>query len=126
MLGRCLGLHPAVYASSGPHAPACALQSGINAHVRNTYNQTALDIVNQFTATQASKEIKQMLRGAKPPSPFPWRCRTKGEGSIRPCLRSGRGCPREPAWPLQGACETGQGGSWSPMLSPGCEEDAGR
>lgn len=40
-----------------------SLQSGINAHVRNTYNQTALDIVNQFTTSQASKEIKQMLRG---------------------------------------------------------------
>ncbi|KAG9476685.1 hypothetical protein GDO78_002206 [Eleutherodactylus coqui] len=38
--------------------------SGINAHVRNTYNQSALDIVNQFTGTQASKEIKQMLRDA--------------------------------------------------------------
>ncbi|XP_031462759.1 caskin-1-like, partial [Phasianus colchicus] len=41
-----------------------SLQSGINAHVRNTYNQTALDIVNQFTTSQASKEIKQMLRDA--------------------------------------------------------------
>ncbi|XP_049647415.1 caskin-1 isoform X2 [Accipiter gentilis] len=40
------------------------LDSGINAHVRNTYNQTALDIVNQFTTSQASKEIKQMLRDA--------------------------------------------------------------
>ncbi|XP_048349278.1 caskin-1 isoform X2 [Sphaerodactylus townsendi] len=40
------------------------LDSGINAHIRNTYSQTALDIVNQFTATQASKEIKQMLRDA--------------------------------------------------------------
>ncbi|XP_028669632.2 caskin-1 isoform X1 [Erpetoichthys calabaricus] len=40
------------------------LDSGINAQVRNTYSQTALDIVNQFTATQASKEIKQMLRDA--------------------------------------------------------------
>ncbi|XP_029432098.1 caskin-1-like isoform X2 [Rhinatrema bivittatum] len=40
------------------------LDSGINAHIRNTYNQTALDIVNQFTGTQASKEIKQMLRDA--------------------------------------------------------------
>ncbi|XP_033022612.1 caskin-1 [Lacerta agilis] len=38
--------------------------SGINAHIRNTYSQTALDIVNQFTATQASREIKQMLRDA--------------------------------------------------------------
>lgn len=43
------------------------LQSGINAHVRNTYNQTALDIVNQFTTSQASKEIKQMLRGRGAP-----------------------------------------------------------
>lgn len=41
------------------------LQSGINATVRNTYSQTALDIVYQFTATQASREIKQMLRGTK-------------------------------------------------------------
>ncbi|XP_043091727.1 caskin-1 isoform X12 [Puntigrus tetrazona] len=41
------------------------LDSGINATVRNTYSQTALDIVYQFTATQASREIKQMLRGKK-------------------------------------------------------------
>uniref|UniRef100_A0A3B4GFH2 CASK interacting protein 1 n=1 Tax=Pundamilia nyererei TaxID=303518 RepID=A0A3B4GFH2_9CICH len=40
------------------------LQSGINATVRNTYSQTALDIVYQFTATQASKEIKQLLRAS--------------------------------------------------------------
>uniref|UniRef100_A0A4W4EL94 Uncharacterized protein n=1 Tax=Electrophorus electricus TaxID=8005 RepID=A0A4W4EL94_ELEEL len=40
------------------------LDSGINAAVRNTYSQTALDIVYQFTATQASREIKQMLRDA--------------------------------------------------------------
>ncbi|KAM4698601.1 caskin-1 [Rhinophrynus dorsalis] len=40
------------------------LDSGINAHIRNTYSQSALDIVNQFTGTQASKEIKQMLREA--------------------------------------------------------------
>ncbi|KAI6076615.1 Caskin-1 [Aix galericulata] len=45
---------------AGQHGPP----SGINAHVRNTYNQTALDIVNQFTTSQASKEIKQMLRDA--------------------------------------------------------------
>lgn len=54
------------------------LQSGINAHVRNTYNQTALDIVNQFTTSQASKEIKQMLRG-------------RGlEGTQWPCWHEGR------------------------------------
>ncbi|XP_078807257.1 caskin-1 isoform X15 [Oryzias latipes] len=40
------------------------LESGINATVRNTYSQTALDIVYQFTATQASREIKQLLREA--------------------------------------------------------------
>uniref|UniRef100_A0A5S6MH64 Mesogenin-1 n=1 Tax=Xenopus tropicalis TaxID=8364 RepID=A0A5S6MH64_XENTR len=40
------------------------LDSGINAHIRNTYSQSALDIVNQFTGTQASKEIKHMLREA--------------------------------------------------------------
>ncbi|XP_038676436.1 caskin-1 isoform X10 [Scyliorhinus canicula] len=40
------------------------LESGINAHIKNTYSQSALDIVHQFTATQASKEIKQMLRDA--------------------------------------------------------------
>ena len=31
--------------------------------MRNTYSQTALDIVHQFTTSQASKEIKQLLRG---------------------------------------------------------------
>ncbi|KAG7252591.1 hypothetical protein CRUP_036176 [Coryphaenoides rupestris] len=43
------------------------LDSGINAAVRNTYSQTALDIVYQFTATQASREIKQLLRGSTAP-----------------------------------------------------------
>ncbi|TKS68476.1 Caskin-1 CASK-interacting protein 1 [Collichthys lucidus] len=40
------------------------LDSGISAGVRNTLSQTALDIVNQFTTTQASREIKQLLRDA--------------------------------------------------------------
>ncbi|KAJ8001319.1 hypothetical protein DPEC_G00168310 [Dallia pectoralis] len=40
------------------------LESGISAGVRNTLCQTALDIVNQFTTTQASREIKQLLRDA--------------------------------------------------------------
>lgn len=43
--------------------PLWHTQNGINAHVRNTYSQTALDIVHQFTTSQASKEIKQLLRG---------------------------------------------------------------
>ncbi|XP_065098468.1 caskin-2 isoform X6 [Paramisgurnus dabryanus] len=40
------------------------LDAGIDANIRNTYNQTALDIVNQFTTSHASKEIKQLLRDA--------------------------------------------------------------
>ncbi|XP_030064130.1 LOW QUALITY PROTEIN: caskin-2 [Microcaecilia unicolor] len=40
------------------------LESGIDVNIRNTYNQTALDIVNQFTTSHASKEIKQLLREA--------------------------------------------------------------
>ncbi|TRY56129.1 hypothetical protein DNTS_015254, partial [Danionella cerebrum] len=38
--------------------------AGIDVNIRNTYNQTALDIVNQFTASHASKDIKQLLREA--------------------------------------------------------------
>lgn len=38
-------------------------------NIRNTYNQTALDIVNQFTTSTASREIKQLLRGGWSPSP---------------------------------------------------------
>ncbi|KAL2086426.1 hypothetical protein ACEWY4_017485 [Coilia grayii] len=41
------------------------LDSGISAGVRNTLCQTALDIVNQFTTTTASRDIKQMLREYK-------------------------------------------------------------
>ncbi|TRY82210.1 hypothetical protein DNTS_032387 [Danionella cerebrum] len=40
------------------------LDAGIDVNIRNTYNQTALDIVNQFTASHASKDIKQLLREA--------------------------------------------------------------
>ncbi|KAK2821072.1 hypothetical protein Q5P01_024031 [Channa striata] len=40
------------------------LDAGINVNMRNTYSQTALDIVNQFTTSTASKEIKQLLREA--------------------------------------------------------------
>lgn len=41
-------------------------QADINVNTRNTYNQTALDIVNQFTTSTASREIKQLLRGLIP------------------------------------------------------------
>jgi len=66
-------------------------QAGVDVNIRNTYNQTALDIVNQFTTSHASKDIKQLLRGQRshkdtsffywsfftsvyflPPSPLPW------------------------------------------------------
>ncbi|KAL0993401.1 hypothetical protein UPYG_G00107340 [Umbra pygmaea] len=40
------------------------LEAGVDVNIRNTYNQTALDIVNQFTTSHASKEIKQLLRDA--------------------------------------------------------------
>ncbi|KAL2076745.1 hypothetical protein ACEWY4_027661 [Coilia grayii] len=40
------------------------LEAGIDVNIRNTYNQTALDIVNQFTTCHASKDIKQLLRDA--------------------------------------------------------------
>ncbi|KAM9006663.1 LOW QUALITY PROTEIN: caskin-2 [Sarcophilus harrisii] len=40
------------------------LEGGVDVNIRNTYNQTALDIVNQFTTSQASREIKQLLREA--------------------------------------------------------------
>ncbi|XP_065805789.1 caskin-2-like isoform X2 [Labrus bergylta] len=40
------------------------LDAGINVNIRNTYNQTALDIVNQFTTSSASREIKQLLRAS--------------------------------------------------------------
>lgn len=38
-------------------------QAGVDVNIRNTYNQTALDIVNQFTSSHASRDIKQLLRG---------------------------------------------------------------
>ncbi|KAL8163229.1 UNVERIFIED_CONTAM: hypothetical protein K2H54_015198, partial [Gekko kuhli] len=40
------------------------LQGGVDVNIRNTYSQTALDIVNQFTTSHASKDIKQLLREA--------------------------------------------------------------
>ncbi|XP_044152904.1 caskin-2 isoform X1 [Bufo gargarizans] len=40
------------------------IENGIDVNIRNTYNQTALDIVNQFTTTHASTDIKQILREA--------------------------------------------------------------
>lgn len=40
------------------------IENGIDVNIRNTYNQTALDIVNQFTTTHASTDIKQLLREA--------------------------------------------------------------
>lgn len=42
-------------------------QGGVDVNIRNTYNQTALDIVNQFTTSHASKDIKQLLRGEMGP-----------------------------------------------------------
>ncbi|XP_016517157.1 caskin-2 [Poecilia formosa] len=41
------------------------LDAAVDVNTRNTYNQTALDIVNQFTTSHASKDIKQLLRGQR-------------------------------------------------------------
>ncbi|XP_055787229.1 caskin-2-like isoform X3 [Salvelinus fontinalis] len=40
------------------------LDAGIDVNLCNTYNQTALDNVNQFTTSSASKDIKMLLREA--------------------------------------------------------------
>ncbi|XP_029554837.1 caskin-2 isoform X2 [Salmo trutta] len=40
------------------------LDAGIDVNLCNTYNQTALDNVNQFTTSSASKDIKILLREA--------------------------------------------------------------
>ncbi|XP_077940380.1 caskin-2 isoform X2 [Gasterosteus aculeatus] len=40
------------------------LDAGVDVNIRNTYHQTALDIVNQFTTSHASRDIKQLLRDA--------------------------------------------------------------
>lgn len=64
-----------------PAHTALCTQGGVDVNIRNTYNQTALDIVNQFTTSQASREIKQLLRGesvredpaqAGGPEPLQW------------------------------------------------------
>uniref|UniRef100_A0A3B3QK85 CASK interacting protein 2 n=1 Tax=Paramormyrops kingsleyae TaxID=1676925 RepID=A0A3B3QK85_9TELE len=40
------------------------LDAGVDVNIRNAYNQTALDIVNQFTTSHAGRDIKQLLRDA--------------------------------------------------------------
>lgn len=40
-----------------------SFQCGIDVNKVNSYDQTALDIVNKFTTSRASKEIKQLLKG---------------------------------------------------------------
>jgi len=41
----------------------CGLQSGVDVNRLNSYEQTALEVVNKFTASRGAREIKQMLRG---------------------------------------------------------------
>lgn len=38
-------------------------QCGIDVNKPNSYDQTALDIVNKFTTTRAAKELKHVLKG---------------------------------------------------------------
>jgi len=41
----------------------CGVQSGVDVNRLNSYEQTALEVVNKFTASRGAREIKQMLRG---------------------------------------------------------------
>lgn len=52
-----------LYMSAKGRLHVFVLQAGVDVNIRNTYNQTALDIVNQFTTSHASRDIKQLLRG---------------------------------------------------------------
>lgn len=100
--------------AASSRALSVPLQSGINAHVRNTYNQTALDIVNQFTTSQASKEIKQMLRG-------------RGRG-CRAGTRAGdvtqQRAPSRWGWDLGGALGDPHPGAGHPATLPSVPADA--
>lgn len=69
-----------------------AEQGGVDVNIRNTYNQTALDIVNQFTTSHASKDIKQLLRGEVGPV----------RGQALPATARGF-FPMGPAWGSQGS-----------------------
>ncbi|KAM9744852.1 caskin-2-like [Menidia menidia] len=40
------------------------LEAGVDVNIRNGYNQTALDIVTQFTSCSAGRDIKTLLRDA--------------------------------------------------------------
>lgn len=73
----------------------CEPQGGVDVNIRNTYNQTALDIVNQFTTSQASREIKQLLRGE-------W----VGEDLVGGALQSVPGCGGRVRWGIEGLSRT--------------------
>ena len=38
-------------------------QCGVDVNKPNSYDQTALDIVNKFTTSRAARELKQLLKG---------------------------------------------------------------
>jgi len=59
-----------------------SIQAGVDVNIRNTYNQTALDIVNQFTTSHASKDIKQLLRGQNKHSFTSFCCFTPGMSCV--------------------------------------------
>lgn len=42
------------------------MQNGVDVSRLNSYEETALEIVNKFTATRAAKELKQILKGKFP------------------------------------------------------------
>ena len=44
---------------------SCLFQCGIDVNKPNSYDQTALDIVNKFTTSRTGRELKQLLKGKK-------------------------------------------------------------
>lgn len=80
----------------------------MDVNIRNTYNQTALDIVNQFTTSQASREIKQLLRGERVGEKT--QPRASGAAPEGPRKRSRRGCHASGPRAGLGGHEQGTGG----------------
>lgn len=94
-------------------------QGGVDVNIRNTYNQTALDIVNQFTTSQASREIKQLLRGecvwekTQPRGPLLRWVPGSGAGADV----SGAGCcTSEPGTGRGECCGDDEAGTWRRVL----------
>ena len=97
----------------------------MDVNIRNTYNQTALDIVNQFTTSQASREIKQLLRGERVGEKTQPRESGATPEGPRKWSRSGCHAPG-PRAGLGGCCGDDAAGTWGRVMNRGLEgwEDA--